>query len=202
MAGKVPGGALQKKKIIINFRLRYLKPTFTLAVASLEAKMSINEEFLELGAIEELESDLESLCSHALSLDSGLQEAGLIEEEEEVEEEEEEEEEEAEEEEEQGEELKSFYGNLVINSKMGGARKSPHKRSKSFHTAEITYFTQLAMLFILSVACIINLSLQIEPIALWVSMLSHNAGPLQEGPRLRAPQGTAKPPLSRKFAKK
>ena len=153
--------------------------------------MSMHEECLELGVIEELESDLESLCSHTLSLDSGLEEVGLVEEEEEEEGEGEE----------QGEELRNFYGNLTINSKMEGARKSRHKRSKNFHTAEITYFTQLTMLFILSIACIINLSLQIEPIALWVSVLSHNAGLLQEGPRLRTPQATAKPRQSRKFAK-
>ena len=84
---------------------------------------------------------------------------------------------------------------------MEGARKSQHKRSKNFHTAEITYFTQLTMLFILSIACIINLSLQIEPIALWVSVWSHNAGLLQEGPRLRTPQATAKPRQSKKYAK-
>jgi len=47
------------------------------------------------------------------------------------------------------------------------------------------YYTQVILIYTLSLACILNLSLGTEPMTLWISLLSSSIAYLLPGPKLK-----------------
>lgn len=62
----------------------------------------------------------------------------------------------------------------------------------SIHKHEFAYLSEIFILFIVIIACLVNLSLNAGPTEVWLSLLASSVGILAPNPRLKIPTSAEK----------